>query len=571
MTEILSPLFTWIPAQNSAVVSHGLATASLTSPDFLLVCLPLTILCLLSVIPAWARLNDSPWIFTLTHSLPILTLTFADSLGDAGQVIDGVRARYHMSEPLASLTHYWFFRLLHEPFNIGAKDAVAWSTRAGGVLYVFLIAKVSLRLFPQLAPTRRLLHRLLFLTAGVSLLSYGYIENPPLALPAEQLWILATLAFLANPSYINTCLCGATLALSTAMHGRVGFLFPALALGLITPSGTLVNRALRLTTGSVVYFGLLGAFVAYIFNVEPNHISGGHYGNVTGGGNRQMFVALGTITSRAHWEPYLRSLVIAGGILLPFGLLRLITMWRKPSSLDIWCFGYLLADLIFLLGWEFDFGPYLDWDLVFSAAMPAILLTSRVLAPSRVPTICFLPFLLANVYLSNLYAVMVNGAPFSLTLVPKAGPPMTTGPCATPGLSRTYFNDPLLTKQVSAPEVDIPHHEYGPGGFQVPNPGQSVGATFDGFIKIPEAGRYRFFITGQRNIRMRVGDRTLVDKWIDYEWRVGAEREIRFDSPGNYPIRIEFYTEVQAFPLLLDIESARYSRRKITLNDLCHD
>jgi len=476
-----------------------------------------------------------------------------------------------MSEPLASLAHYWFFKFLHEPFNIGAKDAIAWSTRAGGIFYVFFIAKTSLQLYPDLSVTRRLMHRLLFLTAGVSLLCYGYVENPPLALPSEQLWICATLAFFASPSLLRASLCAAALALATATHGRAGFLFPALALGLIIPNGAITTRLTRLTTGSVVYFGLLGALVAYIFNVEPQHISGGHYGNVTGGGNRQMFVDLSVIFTRAHWEPYLRSLIIAGGILVPIGLTRLVTMWREPSGLDIWCVGYLLADLVFLLLWEFDYGPYLDWDLVFSAVVPAILLTSRVIVPSGAPAILVLPFLLLNVYLSNTYAVMANGAPLAPTLVTISGPPMTTSQCAAPGLLRTYFQDPLLTQPISSPESDVPHHEYGPGGVLVPNPGHPVGATFDGFIKIPEAGRYRFFIVGQRNVRMRIGDRTLVDKWIDYEWRVGAEREIRFDSPGNYPIRIEFYTANQGFPLMLDIESARFPRRKITMDDLCHD
>lgn len=571
MHEILNWLFSWIPGQNAAVVPHGLAAASLTSPEFLIACAPLVVLCLLSVIPLWARLNDSPWVFTITHSLPFLLLTFQDSLGDAGQVIDGVRARYHMSEPLASLTHYWFFRLLNEPFNVGAKEAIAWSTRVGGVFYVFFIAKVSLRLFPDLSATRRLMHRLLFLTAGVSLLSYGYVENPPLALPAEQLWILATLGFLASPSYLKASMCAAALALATATHGRVGFLFPALALGFILPSGTITTRALRLLTGCAVYFGLLGAFVAYIVYVEPQYVSGGYYGNVTGGGNRQMFVTLKELVSLAHWAPYLRALLIAGGILVPVGLLRLVTMWPRPSALDLWCLVYLLADLIFVLVWEFDYGPYLDWDLVFSAVVPAILLTSRVLVPSRIPAFCILPFLLVSVYLSNTYAVMVNGAPLSSTLITQSGPPMTTGACAVPGLLRTYFSDSLLTVPIGSPESDIPFHEYGAGGVSVPNPGRPVGATFDGFIKIPAPGRYRFFLVGQRNLRMRIGDRVLVDRWIDYEWRVGAEREMRFDAPGNYPIRIEFFTANSAFPLMLSIESAGVPRRDITINDLCHD
>jgi hypothetical protein len=134
--------------------------ASLSSSAFLIACSPLAILCLLSVIPWWAKLNDSPRVFTITHSLPSLLLTFLNSLGDAGQVIDGVTSRYHMSEPLATWSHYWFFRLLHEPFNIGAKDAVTWSSRVGGVFYVFFIAKVSLQLFPDVTPSPRLVHRL---------------------------------------------------------------------------------------------------------------------------------------------------------------------------------------------------------------------------------------------------------------------------------------------------------------------------------------------------------------------------------------------------------------------------
>lgn len=571
MHEILSHVFSWIPAQNASVLLPGIKAASLMSPEFIIACAPLAILCVLSVIPLWARLNDSPWIFTITHSLPFLLLTFQDSLGDAGQVIDGVGARYYMSEPLASLAHYWSYRLLHQPFNVGAKEAVAWSTRIGGIFYVFFIAAVSLRLYPDLSATRRLMHRLLFLTAGVSLMSYGYIENPPLALPAEQLWIFATLVFLNKPSHLTAAFSAAALALATATHGRVGFLFPALALALIIPSGTLLTRALRLITGSAVYFGLLAGLVAYIFYIEPNHISGGHYGNVTGGGNRRMFVDLSTIISRAHWEPYIRSLLIAGGVLVPLGLLRLITMWRRPRGLDIWCAGYLLADLIYLLLWEFDYGPYLDWDLIFSAVVPAILLTSRVLVPSRVPAICLVPFLLFTVYLTNTYAIMVNGAPLSPTFVTNSGPPMTTGPCAQPGLLRTYFEDPLLTQPISSPEADVPYHIYGPEGVQVPNPGRPVGASFDGFIKIPEAGRYRFFLIGQRNVRLRIGDRTLVDKWIDYEWRVTSEREIRFDAPGNYPMRIEFYSANQGFPLMLEIESARYLKRPISLGELCHD
>jgi len=545
--------------------------ASLSSSAFLIACAPLAILCFLSVIPGWAKLNDSPWAFTITHSLPFLILTFLNSLGDAGQVLDGVYVRYHMSEPLATWVHYWFFRFLHEPFNIGAKDAVAWSSRVGGVLYVFLIAKVSIQLFPDLTPQRRLLHRLLFLTAGISFLCYGYTENPPLALPAEQLWIVASLAFLANSRLRNAACCGAALALATAMHGRVGFLFPALAFGLLIPAGSVGTRLSRLTVGCSVYFGLLGALVAYIFTFEPQYISGGAYGNVTGGGNRQMFVALNQIFTREHFATYLKPMLIAGGILAPVGLLRICTMWFKPSRVDFWCLGFLVTDLIYVLLWEFDYGPYNDWDLVFSAVTPLLLLTSLVIVPSRLPAVCFLPFLLITVFISNTYATMVNGAPLNLNIVPTATPAPSTLKCATQGLRRTYYGDRALSSPIGTPEADVPFHEYGPAGVALPASTPPIGATFDGYISIPEPGRYRFFITGQRNVRMSIGGHRLVNQWIDYEWRVGAEREVRFLESGRYPIAIDFFTVNHAFPLMLEIESATYRRRKIQIDELCHD
>jgi hypothetical protein len=571
MHELINSIFSWIPGQNFAVVKSGLAQASLSSPDFLLACAPLAILCLLSLIPSWARFNDSPWIFACTHSIPFFLLTFRESLGDAGQVIDGVGARYHMSEPLATWVHYWFFRLLHEPFNVGAKDAVAWSSRAGGLFYAFLIAKVSLKLFPGLSATRRLLHRLIFLTAGVALLFHGYIENPPLALPAEQLWVLASITFLLKPSALNTAYAAAMLALATAVHGRVGFLFPALAFSFLIPSGSLLKRITRATLGSTLYFGLLAAFVGYVFYFERNYVSGGAYGNVTGGGNRQMFVALKQIFTSEHLFRYLAPLLVAGGVLTPLGVLISFRIYRRPGPIAVWCLGYIAAALTYVLLWEFDYGPYLDWDLVFSAVMPLILLASLVFVPSRIPTVCFVPFLLMNVYLSNTFATLVNGRPLNLNLVPTATLPMQDTACREPGLIRTFYSDPQLTKPLSAPEADIPHHEYGPLAIPGHQPGLPVGGRFEGYITIPEPGRYRFFLLAQRNARLRIGGVELVNRWIDYEWRVSSERELRLPSAGMYPFSVEFFANNYPFPLQVEIESSKYPRRKIRFEDLCHN
>ncbi len=570
MHDFLFYLFSWIPLQNAPVVQGGLAMATLTSPEFLLACAPLSILCLLSLFPRWARLNDSPWIFAVTHSIPFFILTFRDSLGDAGQVTDGVGARYHMSEPLATWTHYWFFKFL-APYNIGAKDAIAWSSRVGGVFYCLFVAMASMRLFPELSASRRLLHRLMFLSAGVAFLCYGYIENPPLALPAEQLWLVATIAFLANPSLLNVAGCAVALALATAIHGRVAFLFPALVIGYMLPPGSLTLRLARGVIGSTIYFGLLGALVAYIFYFEPNFISGGMHGNVTGGGNRQMFVHLNQIFAYEHLRRYLSPMLVAGGLLAPLGLTKLITIWFKPRRLDLWCLCYLVAALMYLLGWEFDYGPYIDWDLVFSAATPLILMASITLIPSRIPSLCFVPFLLSSVYLSNTFAVMANGAPLAWNTVPVAKPAPASLACQNAGLIRTYYEDAALSVPVGTPESDLPHHEYGENRLPFPAPGKPLGASFKGYISIPKAGRYRFFLVGQRNVRLLVGDQLLVERWIDYEWRVISEREIRFPETGRYPVLIQFFSTNSVLPLQLEIESADYRRRKMTIEELCYD
>jgi hypothetical protein len=244
-------------------------------------------------------------------------------------------------------------------------------------------------------------------------------------------------------------------------------------------------------------------------------------------------------------------------------------MWRSLSRIDLWCLGFLMADLVYLLVWEFDYGPYIDWDLVFSGVTPLILLTSLIVVRSRIPVICFIPFLLVSVFISNTYAAMVNGAPLAINAVPTAVPATTTVECATKGLQRTYYVGRELSEAVGSPEIEIPHHEYGPNGVTLPKAHAPVGGKFTGFLVIPEPGRYRFFVIGQRNVRLTISGQTLFQRWINYEWRVSAEREVRFPVAGKYPISLEFYSELHAFPMMLQVESQRYQRRKITFEDLC--
>lgn len=543
------------------------------SPGLALACLPLIILCLLSLSARWARFTDKPIIFALTHSIPFFLFTFQDSLGDSGQVLDGVRARYHMSEPLASWSHYWFFRFLHEPFNIGAKDAVALTSRVAGFFYLLFVAQISIKLYPDLSATRRLLHRLAFLTAGVAFLFYGYIENPPLALPAEQLWVLLSISFLQRPTVANIAKCSAALALAALMHGRASFLFPALAFGYLIPAGTVLQRLTRAAVGTVVFFGCISAVVAYILLLDFNHISGGHLGNVTGGGNRQMFVAISQLFAAEHWQPIVRSLLIFGGLIAPFGLLRPFSMWLKPTPFGVWCLGYLAADLAYLFLWEFDYGPYIDWDLVASGVCPALLMGSMFVVRSRIPSVVIVALLIASTYLSNAWVVLVNGAPLALNITPTADAPRTAVACATKGVKRTYFSDAALSVATGAPQADIPFHEFGPSIIAQIAPGSTggLGGVYEGFLSIPNPGRYRLFVLGQGNVRFSIDGQILVNKWISHEWRVSSEREVAFPAPGRYPMRLEFFTINSNFPVMLEIESSDYERRKVTFDDFCFD
>jgi hypothetical protein len=165
---------------------------------------------------------------------------------------------------------------------------------------------------------------------------------------------------------------------------------------------------------------------------------------------------------------------------------------------------------------------------------------------------------------------LVQGHPLALNVVDNAGPPSTI-PCATQGLKRTFYGDDLLATPVGAPQVDIPDREYGSPASPSPSPGRPFGGVLEGYISIPEPGRYRFTIMGQRNLRLYVANKLLYDRWVHHEWRVGGEREMRFSSPGKYPIRIDFYSTNHIFPIVLEIESAQYPKRKVTLEDFCHD
>ena len=560
----MTALFGWVPPQ-------WLAGRSFSDPRLSLACAPVLLLCALSLSKRWARFTDRPIVFTVAYGLPFFLLTFQDSLGDSIQMIDIIGKRYYMSEPLATLIHYWVFRLLHDPLNVGAKFAIALSSRLAGLAYLWVIARQSLRLFPDLSPSRRLLYRLICYTPGITLLFYGYVENTPLALPAEALWVLATIEFLQTPSFGTIAKCAGALALATALHGRGAFLAPALVVGCMIPAAPLGIRIRRAAFGGLLYFGLLALLVAYILLFDASGVAGTAYGNALGGGNNRMFVPLADLADRYHWLAFLGPLLTAGGLLAPFGLLAVVAAPFKREPLLLWALVYVLCDAVFVFLWEFDFGPLLDWDLIFCGACPLILLAAVLITRSKIPAPVVLPFVLGSAVMSMAYASIVNSGPLVLNVTPTAGRPVAESVCTSPGLRRVYYSDSQLSEPLGPAETDIPNHFYEPGAPALPVSNQPFGGVFEGYVKIPAPGRYRFLIGGQGNLRLRVADQLLFERWTGLEWRITSERELRFTEAGWYPIRMEFFSGATTSAARLGIEIAGQVWRLLTADDFCHD
>jgi hypothetical protein len=104
-----------------------------------------------------------------------------------------------------------------------------------------------------------------------------------------------------------------------------------------------------------------------------------------------------------------------------------------------------------------------------------------------------------------------------------------------------------------------------------PREGKPFGAVFEGYINIPSKGRYRFFILGQGNFRFHLSNHVLLERWTGFEWRITSEREMKFSEPGWYPVRLEFFSSVQSFSVMLALESAGQEKRAISISELCYE
>lgn len=552
----------WLKGIQADWVVHG----SFTGTAFLVTCAPLFLLIILGFSKTWARITDRPIVFALIYSIPFFILTFIDSLGDANHVVQMIYHRYWMSEFGATWIHYWMFQFLHEPFNLSAKAVVGLSNRLAGIVYLWAVARASLTLCPEGTPSKRLMYRLVFVSAGITMMFYGYVENSPISLAGEQLWLWTALVLFLHPSVGNAAKSGLMFALAASLHGRILFLAPLFALACVMPHGSVWMRCKRLVVGGVASVLLLGGMIGYIYFFDYAGTMGSFFGNARGGGNGQMFVESQWWFHPSRLYGILRYSFISVGVLLPLGALFALFGLLKREALLLWGGVYFVIDLLYWFFWEFDYGPLVDCDLVVAGAGATVFLAAMAIVRWNIPRVIVVPCALASAYVTMSFAMFVNREPLAWNVAPQATPGDPTATCATVGLQRTHFADATLQKPLDTPVASIPYLHY---GATVAAPAaKEFGGVFAGYLKVSQPGRYRLYLHTLAMARVSIGSLTIFEDWVAPKGLI-IEREVALPVAGVYPIRVEFFTTVPTAPVQVEIEGPGLQKRPVKLEDFC--
>ena len=202
VSYIPAGIIDWIPNQRFLGISAS-------NQYFLNLALVLATLVALGILSCWCNLVKRPLIFAIIYSSPFFLFGFENFLGDSQQWVESINGRYYMSEPGSTMIHYWFNTLLGQRFNLSPLSALTITSRLAGFFFLWTTACLSNALLGESTPRKHFIFRIVYFTAGVSLLFYGYAENTPLALPAEQLWVLTIVWLFRVPSTSSVVLSAA--------------------------------------------------------------------------------------------------------------------------------------------------------------------------------------------------------------------------------------------------------------------------------------------------------------------------------------------------------------------------
>jgi hypothetical protein len=548
--------------------------------EFLLFSGSMVALCLLCLSERWCRVVERPLIFAGVYSLPYFFFTFSVSLGDARQILETLWARYFMSEPGATLIHHWSYLALKQYGDLGPQSAVAMSSRVAGVVYLWSVGVLSRLLLPQASVSARVVFRLGFVGSVVALLFFGYIENTPISVAMELVWMVVAVLYLSRPTRDRLLVSALVFALACFTHGRL-CLYAPIFLGMYTlPSGTRRERIHRLILASMVYVVVLGALLEYVFLVDGGAIFGNPFGNALGGGNRQMLV------SRDEFLNVCRLLGIGLTIIAgcgPFALFASLSVWKRSPANEVdtqvlmWAVSYSLCAILFMLLWEFDFGLLCDWDLVCTGCVPLVLLGSWQF--SKRPGVRGITVAACAVMavVSAAFATVVNGQPLPFASVAVRDAPLREGDCQTPGLTRFMYVDSQFSNSGSEAQEGVPVDSPVEDDLNALQEGARA-VVYRGLFRAPSAGRYRFTFSGGDNVQVSVGGAVLYRRWSDpYDGlphlMVGRNRlvdqEVVCQRPGWYPFEVRTLSLQRSDPFELYIESRGVPRHIASREDFC--
>lgn len=550
-------------------------------PEYFLFVGCCSIMCLVALLPGFCRkLLDRPIVFALFFSSLFFIIGFERDAGDAHDWIDWISGRYFMSEPGSTLIHHIFYKLLHKPFNLGAASVISFTSRLAGFASLVIVARISNILFQK--EFSRMLFRLFFYFSGVTLLFFGYIENTPLSVPFELLYLLFMVKWSLHNRDRYIYYAALFLSIASIIHGSVSFVFSSLIICLLVRYHSNFKNLLKVGgITSATYLLTIALFVAWVFIMDRRGLVGGTFGNIMGGGDNKMFVPLFkrsewanyTFFSRRHFDDMF-NLIFVGASCHVFVALLFIPMivTSIKRGINAILFAYLVSRLALLFLWNCDWGFLLDWDLMIANVLPIVFISGYYLSrdtDSLVPRLAGISVLMAGVLVTVMFFFVFNGRPTTLAFFPSMRPIQGAEEnCLLEGLVTRYYSDKKLTKLVKESATDFPDHFYGLGGPIKEIPGPPFGIVWTGYLKIKNGGRHRFRFIVEDNYRLYLNDELIDERWTG-GGTYRADKEI-YLYPGLYRFRMDFFNNEKYGTVLSSWENACFERKKLTPGDFCH-
>ena len=139
--------------------------------------------------------------------------------------------------------------------------------------------------------------------------------------------------------------------------------------------------------------------------------------------------------------------------------------------------------------------------------------------------------LLASVVVAFLFSLL-SALPAHAQYQLEAGAFNDMTPVSPRGLNAQYFNNTTLTPPVASERLE------GPLNFTFS--ATDFSARWTGFIRIPAAGSYTFYVASDDGVRLWVNNVLVINQWRDQS-ATSYTASVSLTKGVNYPIKMEYY------------------------------